>query len=402
MGQLSTGINSLIDQNAQFENDMYGVYLYSNSSVAISNTEFCSNDYDIYNTVNIYYVDASDASNSFSRNPAPVYGLVTLPSGGYSYCGMPKSSALNSKTIKNNSTSIPGLHQEKALQDDPAYKEFVNLTESYFSLTKEVKNDTKANGKFNKDKFAGRYGNLIDSIKTFINNNPNSELSKTMLATAVGCYKKLDDYSSMKNLLDKISSDKSLSLLSGFSKRFMIDYFNNQKDYTNSLSLADEIIKGHQEDKDLLCDVQLEKGLIYEYSLSNNNDAIKCYNNILSDYPDNKLATIAKHHLEKLGVEIKKGVANSQDNKNIINSISNYPNPFNPATTIYFTLRQKDYVTLIVYDILGKEVIRLIDGIQTEGEHSVSFDGSSLASGMYIYQLKGSNFNISKKMLLLK
>lgn len=69
---------------------------------------------------------------------------------------------------------------------------------------------------------------------------------------------------------------------------------------------------------------------------------------------------------------------------------------------ISFNLQQKDYVTLIVYDILGKEVARLIDGVQTEGEHSVIFDGSNLASGMYIYQLKSGNFISTKKMLLLK
>lgn len=52
--------------------------------------------------------------------------------------------------------------------------------------------------------------------------------------------------------------------------------------------------------------------------------------------------------------------------------------------------------------MIGKEVARLVDGIQTEGEHSVSFDGSSLPSGMYIYQLKGTNFILNKKMLLVK
>ena len=80
----------------------------------------------------------------------------------------------------------------------------------------------------------------------------------------------------------------------------------------------------------------------------------------------------------------------------------NYPNPFNPTTSISYTMKEKDHVTLIVFDILGKEVARLVDGIQAEGEHSVNFDGSSLPSGMYIYQLKGSTFNINKKMLLLK
>lgn len=91
------------------------------------------------------------------------------------------------------------------------------------------------------------------------------------------------------------------------------------------------------------------------------------------------------------------------------NANQNYPNPFNPATIITYSLEEKDYVTLIVYDILGKEVTRLVDGIQTKGEHSARFDINSLPahmhdlpSGIYVYKLTGRNFSISKKMLLIK
>ncbi len=84
------------------------------------------------------------------------------------------------------------------------------------------------------------------------------------------------------------------------------------------------------------------------------------------------------------------------------NSLGNYPNPFNPTTVIKYSLKEKDKITLIVYDMIGKEVARLVDGIQNEGEHSVSFDGGSLPSGMYIYQLKGTEFILNKKMLLVK
>ena len=84
------------------------------------------------------------------------------------------------------------------------------------------------------------------------------------------------------------------------------------------------------------------------------------------------------------------------------NSLGNYPNPFNPTTVIKYSLKEKDKITLIVYDMIGKEVVRLVDGIQNEGEHSVSFDGGNLPSGMYVYQLKGNSFTINKKMLLVK
>jgi len=94
---------------------------------------------------------------------------------------------------------------------------------------------------------------------------------------------------------------------------------------------------------------------------------------------------------------------NSELEKTVEEYLSDaYPNPFNPVTTITYSLKEKDHVTLIVYNVLGKEVANLVDNVQPEGEHRVTFNASNLPSGIYVYKLKGRNFSISKKMLLLK
>ncbi len=80
----------------------------------------------------------------------------------------------------------------------------------------------------------------------------------------------------------------------------------------------------------------------------------------------------------------------------------NYPNPFNPATTIKFTVPQVERVNLKVYDLLGREVATLVNEEKVPGSYEVKFDGSNLASGMYIYQLQAGNMVISKKMMLMK
>jgi len=82
----------------------------------------------------------------------------------------------------------------------------------------------------------------------------------------------------------------------------------------------------------------------------------------------------------------------------------NYPNPFNPATTIRFTLTNAEAVTLRVYDVLGREVMRLLDAKQMAGgTHSVGFDAGQLASGVYFYRLDaGTAFSQTKQMMLLK
>ncbi len=80
----------------------------------------------------------------------------------------------------------------------------------------------------------------------------------------------------------------------------------------------------------------------------------------------------------------------------------NYPNPFNPSTTISYTLEQSGKVRLSVYDLLGREVAVLAEGVQHAGEHVVTFQGSGLTSGVYFYRLQSSQSTITKKMLLMK
>lgn len=83
-------------------------------------------------------------------------------------------------------------------------------------------------------------------------------------------------------------------------------------------------------------------------------------------------------------------------------AIINYPNPFNPSTRISFTLKDGGKVSLKVYDVLGKEVANLADGVYEVGKHVASFDGSNLASGIYFYRLVTPNATITKKMVLTK
>ncbi len=80
----------------------------------------------------------------------------------------------------------------------------------------------------------------------------------------------------------------------------------------------------------------------------------------------------------------------------------NYPNPFNPSTQIRYSLATASEVTLKIYDILGKEVATLVNETKGAGDYQVQFDGSSLSSGVYIYQLKTASFVESKKMTLVK
>jgi hypothetical protein len=80
----------------------------------------------------------------------------------------------------------------------------------------------------------------------------------------------------------------------------------------------------------------------------------------------------------------------------------NYPNPFNPETKIRYSLPQLSDVSLIVYNILGQEVITLVNEQQPAGNYEVSFDGTNLTSGIYLYKIQAGDYSDVKKMILLK
>lgn len=80
----------------------------------------------------------------------------------------------------------------------------------------------------------------------------------------------------------------------------------------------------------------------------------------------------------------------------------NYPNPFNPTTVIRYQLPEVSHATLKVYDVLGREVVTLMDGKQNAGYYNVTFNASKFSSGVYIYRLQSENVSISKKLVLVK
>ncbi|HSD62352.1 MAG TPA: SBBP repeat-containing protein [Ignavibacteriaceae bacterium] len=97
------------------------------------------------------------------------------------------------------------------------------------------------------------------------------------------------------------------------------------------------------------------------------------------------------------------GTVETEIIQSLVFSLSqNYPDPFNPATTINYSLSNDGKVSLKVYDILGKEISTLVNENQKAGFHSVKFNGSNLPSGVYIYRLNSGINYLTRKMIMLK
>ena len=80
----------------------------------------------------------------------------------------------------------------------------------------------------------------------------------------------------------------------------------------------------------------------------------------------------------------------------------NYPNPFNPTTQIHFELPQSGFVTLKVFDMVGREVATLVNDPRNSGSYTVRFDATNLSSGLYVYRLSAGSYSSVKKMIVMK
>jgi hypothetical protein len=123
----------------------------------------------------------------------------------------------------------------------------------------------------------------------------------------------------------------------------------------------------------------------------------------------NSLDTLEFLIKDKAGMTWKKWVIVTYTAPKVFALEQNFPNPFNPTTTIYYQLPTDSRVSIIIYDLLGRELRRLVDEVKQAGYHDQRFDASGIASGVYFYRMTaqplnsgGSNFVSIRKFVVLK
>ena len=105
---------------------------------------------------------------------------------------------------------------------------------------------------------------------------------------------------------------------------------------------------------------------------------------------------LTKYRFDGVGVDPTKSIPTS------FTLSQNYPNPFNPSTVIRFSVTKPSFVILKVYDVLGREIKTLVDEEKPAGTYEVTFNASTLPSGVYVYRLQAGTFIETKKMVLMK
>ncbi|PIS43950.1 MAG: hypothetical protein COT22_13180, partial [Ignavibacteria bacterium CG08_land_8_20_14_0_20_37_9] len=255
----------------------------------------------------------------------------------------------------------------------------------------------------------GKFAEAIAVYDSYINANSTDSKSALALVRIDECYK-LSGKQGAAAYLDntiKTKANKN-NELDAVSLELKNQYLIQEKKYEEAVTNFNELAKKFKANKDVEKHSLFNAGYVYLTYLNDYKNATDKFAELAAKYPDDELVSESAYLLGNLDANNQQKLASpntSQSDLPVPTDYAldqNYPNPFNPATTISYQLPKSGSVTLKIFDMLGKEVMTLVNEQKEMGRYTVQFDASSLASGMYVYQLRVNDYTSTKKMLLLK
>jgi hypothetical protein len=356
-------------------------YLVSNASYNVGTHDyFCNNLLDIWASGGAY---AYAISNTYSYTGA-VQGNVFV-TGINNLCGGLKSNT------ESSVFDIGNFYEDALLKE---------ADDKYLSILREMR-ETKEEETFSTYNYISLFTKLIEEYKSILEKTDDRTTSIYALRKILHLYKSLNQKETFYNYINDLLKDEKYFSIKANIERFKIWDLIDKSNYSEALSLVERLVKQSEKNSQLLCELIYEEGIIYKHYLENIELANGSFETIINNYPDHILSNFALAEISGRNAIIKK----SSIQTNILSdeySISNYPNPFNPVTTIYYSIPIDQKVTIKVYDILGKEIKILVNEMKAAGKHQINFDASQLASGVYIYSIQTENYLASKKMILMK
>ncbi len=377
------------------------IYLTGYSDTNVDYVYFCYNDYDIY----AEYGCRGAAGNGtiFSGDPAStIYGDVQYPYD-WDACGLKKS------IVSDEGTSIGELNLSttSGQSDDPGLIDYQKALEVYRAIKQLLRTDFKAGKKPDPLQYASDYAIAIDLFEQVVDKYPGTLSSIKALGKVASCYWALNQPQSLSDYLNKIVDNPQYAVLKPHAYNLLIPYHLHVKDYQQALQLSDEIF-ADSPDENMSCDVLYGKGIIYLYYVEDTTRAAEAFQQVLARYPDSPTAFLAQAKLEKMGesVPIPGEPATAPETIETL-ALEGYPNPFNPTATIRFGLPEAGRVTLVVYDLMGREVVRLVEGYRDAGWQAIVWDGRNargreVPTGIYIARLVTPQGAKAMKLVMMK
>jgi tetratricopeptide (TPR) repeat protein len=389
---------SMIDvvENGHIKNKVVAGLSGSNVDMTCAFVVFCNNTTSNGKDV----ISAMSADDMYLRGcgfSSPTEGsTVSGPGDIYwdswtSCSGLPKKIAANEILTGNDDppSSLEKLSEEKKLAGRDDYKNYRSLREKMYKENEGKIIDFK--------KYEMKIDDIVSQFRAIIKTYPGSISSLKSFQNIIGCYDILQKQQLGKQIAEELLSDENYKDVRSHIKLRSVPLLIEEQDYDGALILCDEVINEMPKSSEAVF-LLYNKGIIFEIYKNDDVNARKMYEELINQYPNSMYAYLAGRSLGKENIPQK-----SVDVQNIETiDIMNYPNPFNPETTIKYRLSEDGFVTLRIYDVLGREVKLLVNEQKAKGEYSVNFDASTLVSGMYFYQLKVNNFISTKKMILLK
>ena len=228
------------------------------------------------------------------------------------------------------------------------------------------------------------------------NKYPDKQSGRLALVALYDYYNITGEEGSKQMLLEPTNQDQSLSSLAMYFKAR--DYKENGN-YKSAVEELEKVVdKKHN--SDIMPYVYYDLATLYYYNLDNTETGEKYYKELIMKYPDEAITQTVRSILGVLSIDEEKLVLNETITETKL--FTNYPNPFNQSTIIKYQLADVSLVSLKVYDVMGREVVTLVNSYQNNGSYSVTFNANSLASGIYFYKLNVGGKQFINKMLLMK
>ena len=246
-------------------------------------------------------------------------------------------------------------------------------------------------------------------FETIVHKYPAHFSGRRALAFLYKCNKHLDKANENRSLLNDISAAYPDYEICALAKNFAAGDLIKQGDYQAAISKNQAVINSFAK-TEYAKQALFNLGNTYWYFLEDEKTGEMYYRQLIEAYPDDDLSISA---LATLG-EWKPIEPNPQpplaQNQAEIKEFSldqNYPNPFNPETTIRYRLVEASQVTIKIYNLLGEEVITLVDQTQLQGNHAIQWNGGDrfgniIANGVYWVRMQAGKFVGQKKLVVVR
>gem|GEM_PF-4190420 len=258
------------------------------------------------------------------------------------------------------------------------------------------------------------YASALASFESLLNKYEDSFFARFALQKWLIIKFKMNAKEDILPYLNSLKSTKSLKL-NDYIKKMEVLVQRKFSETENALSLIGEYSSSGKS-AGYNSFFKYQQGLIYQYDLKDKKQAETIFTEYLQLYPDDARKPLVLSHLNLLSTANDTLVKKESDSAEGSSGektpykfalSANYPNPFNPSTTITFSLPEEGMARLAVYDLAGRLVKTLRQGRLEAGFHSVKWDGrntlgDTVASGVYVYMLRFKDKILSRKMLLLR